>query len=198
MLGSITPTAAVVVLGNLDTLSVGPGELSVGQNMAGLIYVQGTLGTGRIAGGTPGLFVAGHVGTIGAYGGFGPVVMHVIEAGVDRRVEEAAPGQFYLQPNAYNVAGSPYVNIQYLYESAGFSSPQLSARITNHPPGADQFDLSTVVLENGGKFNLARLDSVGASGLRNLAVEGDLVPGVSQTAYSFFEGDLPGRRVPPR
>ena len=91
VLGSITPTAAVVVLGNLDTLSVGPGELSVGQNMAGLIYVQGTLGTGRIAGGTPGLFVAGHVGTIGAYGGFGPVVMHVIEAGVDRRVEEAAP-----------------------------------------------------------------------------------------------------------
>jgi hypothetical protein len=190
VLGSITTTSTVVALGNLNTLIVGPGHLSVGQNMAGLIVVLGTLGTGRIAGGTPGLFVAGHVGSIGAYGGFGPVVMHVIEAGVDRRVEEAAPGQFYLQPNANNVAGSPYVNIQYLYESAGFSSPQLSATITN--PGRAipyQFDLSTVVLQDGGKFNVARLDAVGVSDLRNLAVEGDLVPGVSAAASSFFAGD---------
>ena len=190
VLGSITTTATVTVGGNLNTLTVGPGQLSVGQNMAGLIDVTGTLGTGRIAGGTPGLFVAGHVGTIGAYGGFGPVVMHVIEAGVDRRVEEAAPGQFYLQPNANAVAGPEYVNIQYLYESAGFSSPQLSARITNHVgPSPGQFDLSTVVLQDGGKFNLARLDAVGISGLRNLAVEGDLVPGVSGAASSFFAGD---------
>jgi hypothetical protein len=111
VLGSITTTSTVTVGGNLNTLTVGPGQLSVGQNMAGLIDVYGTLGTGRIAGGTPGLFEAGHVGTIGAYGGFGPVVMHVIEAGVDRRVEEAVPGQFYLEPNANDVAGSPNVNI---------------------------------------------------------------------------------------
>jgi hypothetical protein len=189
VLGSITRTATVLVAGNLNTLTVGPGQLSVGQNMAGIIYVYGTLGTGRIAGGTPGVFVAGHVGTIGAYGGFGPVVMHVIEAGVDRRVEEAAPGQFYLQPSAYDVVGPDYVNIQYLYESAGFSSPQLSARITNPSTAPDQFDLSTVVLQDGGKFNLARLDAVGSSGLRNLAVEGDLVPGVSGASSSFFTGD---------
>jgi hypothetical protein len=190
VLGSITTTSTVTVGGDLNTLKVGPGQLSVGQNMAGFIDVTGTLGFGRIAGGTPGLFEAGHVGTIGAYGGFGPVVMHVIEAGVDRRVEEADPGQFYLQPNANNVAGSPYVNIQYLYESAGFSSPQLSARITNNVgTGPEQFDLSTVVLQDGGKFNLARLDAVGVSGLRNLAVEGSLVPGVSGTAAIFFAGD---------
>lgn len=190
VLGSITTTATVLATGNLNTLTVGPGQLSVGQNMAGDIYVVGTLGTGRIAGGTPGLFVAGHVGTIGAYGGFGPVVMNVVEAGVDRRVEAAAPGQFYLQPNANNVAGSPYVNIQYLYESAGFSSPQLSATITNNVGTApDQCDLRTVVLQDGAKFDFARLDAVGVSGLRNLAVEGDLVPGVSSAASSFFAGD---------
>ena len=188
--GSITTTATVTVGGDLGELIVGPGLLSVGQNMAGVINVQGTLGAGSIAGGTPGLFEAGHVGTIEAYGGFGPVVMHVIEAGVDRRVEEAAPGQFYLQPDANDVAGSPYVNIQYLYESAGFSSPQLSATITNNVSTApDQFDLSTVVLKDGAKFNLARLDADGVSGLRNLAVEGDLVPGISATASSFFAGD---------
>jgi hypothetical protein len=86
-LGSITTMATVTMGGNLNTLTVGPSRLSGGQNMAGVIDVTGTLGPARIAGGTPGLFEAGHVGTIGAYGGFGPVVMHVIEAGVDRRVE---------------------------------------------------------------------------------------------------------------
>ena len=189
--GSITTTSTVTVGGDLNTLTVGPNQLSVGQNMAGVIDVTGTLGTGRIAGGTPGLFEAGHVGTIGAYGGFGPVVMHVIEAGVDRRVEEAAPGQFYLQPDANDVAGSPYINIKYLYESAGLPTPpQLSATITNNVSTApDQFDLSTVVLQDGAKFNLARLDAVGVSGLRNVAVEGDLVPGVSGAASSFFAGD---------
>ena len=185
--GSITTTSTVTVGGDLNTLTVGPNQLSVGQNMAGLIDVTGTLGTGRIAGGTPGLFEAGHVGTIGAYGGFGPVVLDVIEAGVDRRVEEAAPGQFYLQPNANDVAGSPYINIKYLYESGGIYPPQLSATITNNVGTApDQFDLSTVVLQDGAKFNLARLDAVGVSGLRNLAVEGSLVPGVSGAASSRF------------
>ena len=66
--------------------------------MAGVIDVGGTLGTATIAGGTPGLFIAGHVGTIGAYGGFGPVVLRVIEAGVQRRLEEDPAGQVFSQP----------------------------------------------------------------------------------------------------
>ena len=92
VLGSITTTSTVTVGGNLQTLNVGPGQLSVGQNMAGVIDVSGTLGSATIAGGTPGLFEAGHVGTIGAYGGFGPIVLRVIDAGVERWLEEDPRG----------------------------------------------------------------------------------------------------------
>ena len=198
--GSITTTATVAVNGDLDNLYIGegrvPDKLSVGQNMAGYIGVNGTLGTTRIAGGTPGDFFALHVGTIGAYGGFGPVVLQVTDGNGNYRVELAAPGQFYLQPNNANVAGSPYVNLQYLYESAGLSSPQLSATITNNVSSApDQFDLSTVALLSTGatdpftNFNVARIDSVGVSGLRNLAVEGSLLPGISLAAEGFFGDD---------
>ncbi len=81
--GSITTTAQVNVAGDLDTMTMEGATPNVGQVMAGVIDVAGTFGTGTIAGGTPGLFIAGHVGTIGAYGGFGPIVLRVIEAGVE-------------------------------------------------------------------------------------------------------------------
>ena len=190
VLGAIPTSSTIQVGGNLNTLTVGPPNLSVGQNMAGLVNVTGTLGTTRIAGGTPGLFRAGHVGTLGAYGGFGPVVMRVIEAGVTRWVEEDPAGQVFSQPDANAVAGSPYINTQYLYESATFANPQVSARITNNvSTSPDQFDLSTVVFQDGGTFNLNRLDASGVSGLRNVAVEGSLVAGTSAASTAFFLGD---------
>ena len=185
--GSIPYTGTVTVAGNLGTLDVGRGFTDVGHDMAGLIDVTGTLGTARIGGGTPGEFIAGHVGTIGAYGGFGPVVLNVIEAGVQRRLEADPTGVIFSQASPFDTAGSPYINIQYLYESAGFSSPQISARITNAVgTAADQFDLSTVVFQDGGKFNLDRLDAAGVAGIRNVAVEGDLVNTLSATAANFF------------
>jgi hypothetical protein len=106
-LGSITTTGAVQVAGNLGTLTVGPGHLSIGQDMAGLIQVVGTLSTASIAGGTPGLFVAGHVETIATYGGFGPIVLRVIEAGVQRWLEEDPTGQVTLTPNPNGTAAGP-------------------------------------------------------------------------------------------
>ena len=152
---------------------------------------RGTLGTGRIAGGTPGLFVAGHVGTIGAYGGFGPVVMHVIEAGVDRRRRGGRAGP--VLPPAQCERTSParqYINIQYLYESAGFSSPQLSARITNDVSTApDQFDLSTVVLQDGASSTSPGSTPSASRASATWPSKATSSPASARAASSFFAGD---------
>ena len=47
---------------SIDEMTIGPDQLQVGSNMAGQITVQGLLGSLRVAGGTPGTIVAGHVG----------------------------------------------------------------------------------------------------------------------------------------
>ncbi len=165
---------------------------NVGQVMAGVIDVSGTLGIGhdrrrharpvhrrprrhhrclrRLRPGRP---------------------ARVIEAGVERRLEEDPAGQVFSQPNADGTATTPgnpnYINTQYFYESAGFSSPQISARITNGVSDSpDQFDLSTVVFQDGASFNLVRLDASGVSGIRNVAVEGSLVTTLSAAASDFF------------
>jgi FG-GAP-like repeat/FG-GAP repeat len=189
--GSIMTTAQVNVAGNLGAVTMLGATPNVGQVMAGVIDVGGTLGSATIAGGTPGLFIAGRVGTIGADGGFGPIVLRVIEAGVQRWLEEDPAGQVFSQPDASATATTPgnptYINTQYLYESAGFSSPQISARITNgKSTSPDQFDLSTVVFQDGASFNLDRLDASGVSGIRNVAVEGSLVTTLSPAASNFF------------
>ena len=138
MNGGVTTTGTVTA-GNLNTMTIGPAQLSVGQNMAGLITVLNTLGTARIAGGAPGLFVVGpagsttpHVGSIGLYGGFGPVALHVIENGLDRRVELDLPATPFPQPNASDLAttgNAPYVNVQMLAMRIDqlFANPQLSS-----------------------------------------------------------------------
>ncbi len=189
--GSIAPTAAVNVGGNLNTLTVGPDMLSVGQNMAGTINVTGTLGSAEVAGGSPGLYKIGHAGTIDAFGGFGPVVLRVIENGIERHVELATPAQPYVQPDAYALAGTNYVNVKYFYDSGGNANPQLAAQITNGTGSTapDQYDLSLVVYNDAAKFNLDRLDAVGAAGVRNVAIEGDIVKNIGATAAAFFPGD---------
>ena len=189
--GSITPTAAVNVGGNLNSMTVGPNALAVGQNMAGTINVTGTLGSAQVAGGSPGLYTIGHAGIIDAFGGFGPVVLRVIENGVERHVELAAPAQPYVQPNAYELAGSNYVNVKYVYDSGANANPQLTAQIANGTGSTtpDQYDLSLVVYNDAAKFNLDRLDSVGASYLRNVAIEGNIVQNIGATASAFFPGD---------
>src|SRR5207302_1422927 len=87
--GSLTPTGSIST-GTLNAFNLGPNHLSVGQNLAGKLTVQGTLGSVRVAGGTPGLITAGHIGTIAAYGGYGPDVARIVENGIERRVELAS------------------------------------------------------------------------------------------------------------
>jgi hypothetical protein len=202
--GSIKPTASLT-LGNLDSLVIGPNHLSVGQNFAGTLTVIGNLGSVQVAGGIPGWIRAGHIGTIAAYGGYGPVLLRVTENGVERRVEEAVPGTPYPLPNPASVATAPYVKVQYIYEgtlpgpSGTLANPQLTARITNNVgTGRDQYDLSLVTYNDAAKFNLARLDAAGVAGVRNVDVEGDVLKTVSSQASGFFPGDTTpaGIRLP--
>ena len=184
--GSFTPTGSITA-GNLNSLTLGPSHLVVGQNLAGTLSVTGSLGSVRVAGGTPGLIRAGHIGTVAAYGGFGPVVLDIVENGIERHVEMASPTAPYPMPNSSSTASSPYVNLQYFYESGTLANPQLTARITNNVSAAkDQYDLSLVTYNDAAKFNLSRLDSAGISGVRNVAIEGDLLTSVTPQAAAFF------------
>ncbi|MHB1421755.1 MAG: hypothetical protein ACYC3I_00885 [Gemmataceae bacterium] len=192
--GSMTPTG-LITAGNLTSMVIGPNHLSVGQNMAGQIDVSGTLGSLQVAGGTPGSIVAGQVGTVAAYGGYGPVVLQISENGIQRQVQMGTAANPYPQPNPYALATTPtdpnYINIQYFYESGNLANPQLTARVTNNvSTAADQFDLSLVVYNDVAKFNLARLDAVGVSGIGNVAIEGDLLTSVTTQAANFFT--MPG------
>jgi hypothetical protein len=215
--GSMTPTGLIQVA-NLNTMTIGPARLSVGQDMAGQILVSGNFGSLRVAGGTPGSITAGHIGTVSVYGGFGPVVLQITENGTQRRVEEATPANPYPLPDSsiqaatspYATAGTggvpSYINIQYVYESATpvvsngkvtltnpLANPQWTARITNNvSTAADQYDISLVTYNDKAKFNLARLDAAGVAGVRNVAVEGDVLKAVSSQAASFFQ--VPGAK----
>jgi hypothetical protein len=163
--GSVTGTSTMHV-GSIAAITIGPNGLSAGHDMAGQLTVDGALTSLRVAGGTPGPIVAGSIGTLGVYGGYGPIVAQVTENGIQRRIEAAVPGQDYpiavTPPTALSVSpmggGSP-VNFQYFYESAGLSNPQLTARATNKNTANDQFDLSLVTYNDTAKFNLARLDT---------------------------------------
>src|SRR5262249_54337054 len=76
-------------LGNVALMTIGPDFYSPGHDMAGRLIVSGTLSKLRVAGGTPGTIEAGHVGSVCVYGGYGPLVLQIKEAGVQRRVEAA-------------------------------------------------------------------------------------------------------------
>jgi hypothetical protein len=97
------------------------------------------------------------------------------------------------------------VTFQYFYEglysptveglnpSTNLPNPQLTARVINATgnTGPYQFDLSLVTWSDTAKFNLARLDTVstvnkGITGIRNVAIEGDLLPTVTLAAQKFF------------
>lgn len=207
--GAVTKTG-LISAGNLFGLTIGPDGPTAGSDLAGQIIVSsgGLLGDLRIAGGAPGTITAGRVGTIRVYAGYGPFVLQVNEAGVQRSVQATVPSApFPVAPSP--TAGAlpnplPGVTFQLFYEGLGSAlveglspnlaptDPQLTARI-NHAPGStapDQFDLSLVAYHNKGAFNLARLDAGtgngGITGVRNVAVEGSILTKVTQAASNFI------------
>jgi hypothetical protein len=100
------------------------------------------------------------------------------------------------------------VTFQYFYEglvspsvenlspSTNLTNPQLTIRVANTTGSTapDQFDLSLVTYNDTAKFNLARLDATGnsgVSGIRNVSVEGDILTKVTAAASSFTSDSSP-------
>ena len=187
--GSLTQPALLTA----DNIAV----MTVGQNLAGQVIVAGALTALAVGGGTPGTIQAGKVGTIAVAAGFGPLVAQINEAGIQRRVEAAVPGQDYPTPPpppSPTPAVSPSgVTFQFFYEGLAsplnLVNPQLTARVTNTGPVTDQFDFSLITYNDTAKFNLARLDAAGVSGIRNVAVEGDILTAVTTAALAFIAND---------
>jgi hypothetical protein len=189
-------------LGNINSMTIGI-------DLAGQLIVSGTLKTMVVHGGTPGTVTAGQIGTIAVYAGYGPVVAQIKENGMQRRIEAAVPSASFPTPPP-PPAPAPTVSpagitFQYFYEglfsptvegisSTNLANPQLTARVTNATgnAGPDQFDFSLVTYNDIAKFNLARLDATGnsgISGIRNVAVEGDILPQITKAASNFFAPD---------
>src|SRR5262249_34897146 len=144
--------------------------------------------------------------------GYGPLVAQIKENGIQRRIEAAAPSAPFPTPPpppapipAVSPAG---ITFRYFYEglvspsveglnpSTNLANPPLTVRVTNATgnTGPDQFDLSLVTYNDTAKFNLARLDASGNSGIsgvRNVAVEGDLLTNVTAAASSYLPGSTP-------
>ncbi len=200
--GSLTYTG-VVTVGNLNSMTI-QGDL------AGQLTVLQTLKMLTVHGGTPGTIVAGQIGTIGAYAGYGPVVAQIKESGIQRRIEAAVPLAPFPTPlpppNPTPTVSPTGITFQYFYEglysptvegvnpSTNLANPQLAARVTNATGNTspDQFDFSMVTYNDAAKFNLARLDATGnsgISGIRNVAVEGDILTTVTAAASTFFAPD---------
>jgi hypothetical protein len=210
--GSITPSGTVMaeditqiaVVANLagsvtvnDTAdSTGSvQQISVGGDVTGEVAVDASLDTMTINGSSTGTIAAGDIGTVSASGGIaGSPVLNITENGVQRTLVATRTDNGQPTPSS--------VKFKYYYDSTGSGDPQLSIRVTNGDPttSADDvpFDLS-LRTSTAGKFNLARLFSVGTSGLRSLSVEGDVLATVSQAALDFFglpAGTPGGVRLP--
>ncbi len=201
------------LFGELD-LTGNLGQLDVARDMTGLVNVAGTLTRAVIGGGTPGAFVARRVGTIATAAGFGEVALQVREDGIQRRVEAASPANPYPLASALHATtfGPTPGNVTFrsMYEGlvadTGSGSPPANPQITlrviqgNRAVAAQGYDLSFVTWDDSAKFNLARLDALNtaggpnASGLRDVAIEGDLLASVSPEARAFFgqAGLVPG------
>ena len=197
--GSMTATGSLMV-GSLDLLSIGPmpGQLSPGHDLAGQVIVNNKLQTVVVDGGTPGTITAGTIGTISVYGGYAPLVTQINEAGIQRKIETAIPTTPYPLSPGYPNAPLPLPDsmaktlFKFFYEGLASAlhpiNPIATIRITNSSNNlaVDQFDLSLVTYSDTAKFNLARVDAPVLTGVRNLVVEGDLLPIVSAAAQAFF------------
>jgi hypothetical protein len=188
---AMTP-GSVLSAGSIDTMTIGPNHLVVGDNLAGIVNVLGKLGSLVVAGGTPGSIAAGTIGTVAVYGGYGPIVAQIKEDGIQRQINASLPDYPFPVSNPAALpspSGNSYVNFQYLYEGLGsvLGNPQLTARVTNGVGASpDQYDFALITHNDVAKFNLARLDASGVAGVRNISVEGDLLTTITAAAQSFF------------
>ena len=200
--GSIT-ASGVLTLGNLNSMTIQA-------TWPGSSIVLGTLESLTVDGGTPGTVVGRpdrddrRLRRLWAGGGPDRGKRHPAADRGDRALG-AVP---HLPPPAPAPAVSPAgitsststrawtARRSRVSPSTNLANPQLTARVTNASgnTGPDQFDFSLVTYNDTAKFNLARLDSAtgttpGVSGIRNVAVEGDILTNVTPAASTFFAPD---------
>ncbi|TVP98792.1 MAG: hypothetical protein EA381_11745 [Planctomycetaceae bacterium] len=195
---SLVATFANALAGRLNLRGLENSHILIGRHLTGTLDVKGTLSSLYAGGATPGTITADHVGTVRAQAGTGPLIMQIAEGGVQRRVELGTPENPY-PLTASDTASPAGVTMRYLYEgtATGLTHPQLTARMTNSGFAPFQYDVSLVTYDAQAKFNLARLDANGASGVRNVAIEGDLLTSVTTTAANWFgSGTTGGVRLP--
>jgi hypothetical protein len=201
--GSITSTGTVSsedittimvmgdVAGAVTVTSNGPGQgdlttMTVGSNLTGTVSVQNNLNSLAITGSSTGTITTGTVGTVSATGAVaGSPVLTITQGGVQRTLEAKRVDNGDPTPSS--------VKFVYFYNGA-LAVPQVSVRVTNGSSTTSsddvRFDLS-LITSDAGKFNLGLLYANGTSGIRDLAVEGDIVPSVDPQALAFL-GLTPG------
>jgi hypothetical protein len=172
--GQVTVTGPVTSLSVGGTLSAtvtaqSLGSLTVAGDLTGQLIVAASLGTLAVGGSTSGSVNAGQISTLSASSAHGPLVFHVTQGGVERRLQADPLAGYSL--NA--------VSFAYFYDGTG-SDPRLTVHVSNTDPAHDRFDLSLVASSAAGNFNLALLDAATAAGVRDVAVDGDLLPGAVQ------------------
>ena len=105
-IGTTMTPGSVLTAGNITTMTIGPNHLVVGDNLAGYVNVVGVLGSLTVAGGTPGWIAAGKIGTIGVYGGYGPIVAQIEEDGIQRTDQRVRPELPLSGPKPRRTGGS--------------------------------------------------------------------------------------------
>ncbi len=171
------------------------GELFVGGDFNGMISVEESLGLLTVGGSTAGTLEAGDIGVVSAG--------EAVAASPIFQIKEGGVTRTLVATRADNGLPTPAsVKFAYFYDSTGPGDPQLTVRVTNGNPSTSaddvRFDLS-LVTSTAAEFDLARVFSVGTSGIRNIAVEGDVLSTVSAAALAFFglpAGTPGGVRLP--
>jgi hypothetical protein len=151
-------------------------------DMAGRVIATASLGDLSADAGTSGSIVAGTIQTVLARAATGSGLLQITQAGVRRQLLAS-----------YLIAPPPSTPVfTYFYDATSPGDPQLSVRIANRDSIDTRFDLSLITDSSTSGFNLARVDALNSSGsptrsgLRNLAVTGNLLATLTPGALSFF------------
>jgi hypothetical protein len=180
--GAITPVSIGGTLTSNGVLTAGSiSTMTVGGNMAGLITVNGLLGTLAVTGGTLGKIVAGDIHLITVQAGSGNVLLNVVENGVEREIL-ATPVSGATMPAA--------VQFAFVYDSETSATPEVAIRISDSSPVARSFNLALVVVNSTALFNLSLVDSNlnASTGISNISVQGSLLTRLTSPEWQFFPG----------
>jgi hypothetical protein len=183
-------------------------------DMSGTITVTvppGGHGTGTlteliVGGSTGGTVEATDVGTISGVGVAASPVFKIKEGPVGNQVLR----QLVATPvnGTTSLSLSNNVKFVYFYDSTVPGDAQVSVKIINTAPSSTRFDLSLttvgigpmgVITDSAAPFNLGRLYASGTSGVRSVAVEGDILDTMSAKTLVHFglpAGTPGGVRLP--